>query len=184
MTGVTVAASVRPRRRDRTWVCALWVLVASSCLHILWFGPALPVELVVLDLGMSVLFGVWLAARRRGLARRLEVGTARDLLVLQRRITRGEIPTDPVERAALGRLVRLRQERRRRGRNAVSLMCLLYLLVATWTWAVGDRVLGVLTLVVAVLYAVLAGWSLRRAAARVDRVAAALGAGGGLEVLY
>ena len=176
MAGVTVTAGVRPRRRDGIWACMLWVLLASSCLHLLWFGPTVPVELFALDLGMSVLFGAWVAARRRGLVRRLELGSARDLLVLHHRIVRAQIPTDPAERAALGRLVRLRQERRRRRRGAVGLLCLLYLLVATWMWTVvGDRVLGTLTLVVAVLYAVLVTWSLRRAAARLDRIAAALG---------
>ncbi|MFG2310858.1 hypothetical protein ACGFS9_19615 [Streptomyces sp. NPDC048566] len=184
MAGVTVTAGVRPRRRDGIWACMLWVLLASSCLHLLWFGPAVPVELFALDLGMSVLFGAWVAARRRGLVRRLELGSARDLLVLHHRIVRAQIPTDPAERAALWRLVRLRQERRRRRRGAVGLLCLLYLLVANWMWTVvGDRVLGTLTLVVAVLYAVLVTWSLRRAAARLDRIAAALGDGGGLEVL-
>ncbi|MFE0644497.1 hypothetical protein ACFW2Y_23245 [Streptomyces sp. NPDC058877] len=42
-----------------------------------------------------------------------------------------------------------------------------------------DHVLSALTLVVAVLYAVLAGRLLRRTAARLDRIAAALGDGDG-----
>ncbi|WP_435058844.1 hypothetical protein [Streptomyces sp. bgisy060] len=180
MTAVTVTASVRPRRRDSAWVCALWGLVPTLCLHVLLFGPTLPVELAVLDLGMSVLLAVWVGARRRALARRLGVGTPHDLLVLQRRIACGEVPADPVERAALRRLVRLRQQRRWRTRRIVSLLCLLYLLVVTWMWTVvGDHVLSALTLVVAVLYAVLAGRLLRRTAARLDRIAAALGDGDG-----
>ncbi|MEV7685527.1 hypothetical protein ACFW1F_14120 [Streptomyces bungoensis] len=172
-----VAASVRPRRRDGIWAGGLCLLLTAGGLDLLLAGPWVPVRLLVQDLVVSALFVGWLALRRRKLARRLELDTVRDLLVLRTRVVREEVPADPAERVVLGRYVRFCQGRRRRSRGVLYVLGVLYLLLPAVLWVAGDRIRGTLLLAVGVVYAALTARSMRRGTARLDRIAELLGGG-------
>ncbi|ROQ67692.1 hypothetical protein EDD93_2137 [Streptomyces sp. 840.1] len=171
-----------PRRRDRAMaVAALCLLAIGTAGGAIGAGVSAglldhPAPLVGAVLLVTVGAGVALAVRiNRSAARKVGV-PAKGLRPLARRIQRADIPADPQERAAMGRLItRQRQntERMARYRWFYRAAAALFIMGAVFQFLNGSPLSALVALAAGALQ-LMQPHTLRRSLRRLDRASAAL----------
>lgn len=178
---MTETGDEEPERRDRTaTVAVLYVLglgVAGGAIGAgvssgLLDHPAPLIAALLVIVGAMVALTVRI---NRSAARKVGV-PAKRLRPLARRIQRADVPSDPQERAAMGRLItRQRQstEKLARYRWFYRTAAALFIMSAVFQFLNGSPLMGLVALAVAALQLV-QPYTTRRSLMRLDRASAAL----------
>lgn len=157
-------------RRDRWWVVASVALVLWVGLRLAFSGldawPGAVLGGVVYAGWMSW----WIVRRRRADAGSVGVDSAA-VPALDRRIMKGDIPDDPAERQAMGRLARRRREKLTRARGwAFPLLAVMFFGGSAFWFVVGEYVRGGVMAAFSVVFLGWLVWMNRRALRKIDRV--------------
>ncbi|MYW06172.1 hypothetical protein [Streptomyces sp. SID3343] len=148
---------------DKWWVYGLLILVLWTGVRVALNHGRLPVSTLVGAVAYAALMTGWLVRRRQRDARAAGIADAEDVPGLERRILKGDPPSDPAEREQMRALVARRRRGMRRTRVwALPLLGLIFVGSGV-TFLVGHRtIVGVGVLIASVVFFGWVVWVSRR----------------------